>query len=63
MEFQDAHIGDVVLIMITGMTGKYEARIIEMDDKGYPILEAEPSGPFSRLKRGDYILMKRRSAI
>lgn len=63
MEIQDAHIGDVVLIMITGIIGKYEARVIEMDEKGYPILEAEKTGPCARLKMGDYIILKRRAAI
>ena len=63
MEYQDAQKGDVVLLMITGMTGRYEGKVIEIDQRGYPIIEVEKSGPFSRLKNGDYVLLKRRLAV
>lgn len=58
MEVKDAKVGDVVLLMITGMTGRYEGEVIEKDKNGFPIIKVEEEGPFARLKNGDYVLIK-----
>ena len=60
MEPKDTKVGDVLLIMITGMTGKYEGIVVEMDSSGYPVIKVEEDGPFSRLKMGDYVILRDR---
>ena len=63
MDVGDAKVGDIVIVMITGMLGRYEGTVIEMDRYGYPIIKVEEEGPFSRLKMGDYVLLERRNAL
>ena len=52
-------VNDVLEIMITGMTGYYRARVIEIDSQGdlrLKVINDETWNKFT-LKPGDYIIM------
>jgi hypothetical protein len=55
LEAWDAEIDDVVQLLITGKKGRYIGKVVEKDDKGYPIIQVEKA----RLKWGDYVLLDR----
>ncbi len=61
MDVRDAHVGDTVLLMITGIIGKYEGVVVEIDERHCPVIRVEESGPFARLKMGDYILLRKKT--
>ena len=56
-------IGTKVEFQITGCTGRYSGTIIEINRDGSPIIkvDGEETGPYSRLKVGDYIITRPRS--
>lgn len=52
--------GDLIVIMITGCTGRYIAEVIQEE----PLrLKVEESGPYAHLKDGDFIVDEFTSAI
>lgn len=59
LEAQDAQLHDIVSLMITGCVGRFEGKVIGFDDKGYPFIQVEKTGPYSKLEWGDYVLLER----
>ena len=52
-------VGQLLVIEITGMLGTYLAEVVEQDPL---VLKVEETGPYARLKDGDYIILEEDSA-